>query len=69
MKNGEYHYSQCTMYNLNYTDIVKNYQDLGEALLKEVPGDIVPCKHGWTYDQTIYKNTIVNEVCLFYSNV
>ncbi|KAL0822246.1 hypothetical protein ABMA28_004373 [Loxostege sticticalis] len=61
LKNGNLQYSQCTMYNLNYTDILKNYQSLEEAIIKETPAEIVPCRNGWSYDKNVYKNTVVSE--------
>lgn len=65
LKNGNLQYSQCTMYNLNYTDILKNYQSLEEAIIKETPAEIVPCRNGWSYDKNVYKNTVVSEVTSF----
>lgn len=59
LKNGVLQYSQCKMYNLNYSDIAKN-QNLGDAVREGA--DVVPCKHGWTFDREIYESTVVSEV-------
>ncbi|CAH0398900.1 unnamed protein product [Chilo suppressalis] len=61
-KNGNLQYSQCSMYNLNYSDLLRNHENLDEFTRREMPADnIIPCKNGWTHDKTIYKNTVVTE--------
>lgn len=62
LKNGELKYSECTMYKLNYSKIAKTYESLDYFNLKETSPEIVPCISGWTYDKTVYKNTVVTEV-------
>ncbi|XP_004931685.2 beta-alanine transporter [Bombyx mori] len=61
LKNGVLQYSSCTMYNLNYSEIVKSYQNLVDAAANKAPADIIPCTQGWIYDKSIYKSTIVTE--------
>ncbi|KAG6460643.1 hypothetical protein O3G_MSEX012119 [Manduca sexta] len=59
LKNGALEYSECYMYNLNYSDVVKNYENA--KAMKEVSGDLVQCTNGWMYDKSIYKSTVVTE--------
>ncbi|XP_049874210.1 beta-alanine transporter-like [Pectinophora gossypiella] len=61
LKNEALEYSECSMYNLNYSDLVKNYPNLEDALMREAPAEIVPCAHGWIYEKTIHPNTVVTE--------
>ncbi|CAH0730021.1 unnamed protein product, partial [Brenthis ino] len=57
LKNGELEYSQCSMYNLNYSELLKSYPDIEIGDFAE----ITPCTDGWMYDKNIYKNTVVTE--------
>ncbi|XP_060802617.1 beta-alanine transporter-like [Amyelois transitella] len=57
LKNGEPFFSKCTKYNLNYSEILKSYQE--DSTRKHA--EVVPCTDGWTYDRSVYKNTIVSE--------
>ncbi|XP_068618666.1 beta-alanine transporter-like [Battus philenor] len=57
LKNGVLEYSECSMYDLNYTYIASNYPDIEEA----DRGDIIPCANGWYYEKDVYKNTVVTE--------
>lgn len=50
------------MFNLNYTDILKTHSNIEEAIAKEIPAEIIPCRNGWIYDKSIYANTVVSEV-------
>ncbi|XP_026327943.1 carcinine transporter isoform X2 [Hyposmocoma kahamanoa] len=61
LKNGVLQHSECSMFKLNYTDILKTYSSVEEAITKEVPAEIMPCRHGWTYEKNIYANTVVSE--------
>ncbi|XP_045486894.1 beta-alanine transporter-like [Pieris rapae] len=60
-RNGILDFSQCNMYDINYTDILSRYSTIEEALMLEGPADIVPCKNGWVYEDTVYQSTVVTE--------
>ncbi|XP_067132180.1 uncharacterized protein [Centruroides vittatus] len=55
-RDGVEMYSQCAMYDYNYTRI----------LLEGVPSDVdvprVPCKNGWNYDRSVYESTLVTDM-------
>ncbi|XP_069358958.1 beta-alanine transporter [Maniola hyperantus] len=59
LKNDQLEYSSCTMYNLNYTDIVGNYPNIEDNQYKQA--ETIPCSDGWVYDMNTYKNTVVIE--------
>ncbi|XP_045766774.1 beta-alanine transporter [Maniola jurtina] len=59
LKNEQLEYSSCTMYNLNYTDIVSNYPNIEDNQDKQV--ETIPCSDGWVYEMNTYKNTVVIE--------
>ncbi|XP_052758953.1 beta-alanine transporter [Galleria mellonella] len=61
LRNGNTQYSECSMYKLNYSDILRNHESPTEAATKVTPKDTTSCKNGWSYDKSIYKNTIVSE--------
>ncbi|KAJ2943570.1 hypothetical protein O0L34_g16679 [Tuta absoluta] len=61
MRSGELQYSQCNMYKLNYSEIVKNYPRLEDALIRDTPSEIIPCAYGWTHERSVYTNTVVTE--------
>ncbi|XP_041987765.1 beta-alanine transporter-like [Aricia agestis] len=60
LRNGKLEYSQCTMYNLNYTEILANYTSIEEVLMDRDP-EVIPCNNGWTFDRDVYKSTVVTE--------
>ncbi|CAG9561459.1 unnamed protein product [Danaus chrysippus] len=55
LKNGEFEYSQCNMYQLNYSNVLENYPNIETPVLAE----IVPCVDGWTFETN--KTTVVSE--------
>ncbi|CAB3220385.1 unnamed protein product [Arctia plantaginis] len=61
LKNGVLQYSECSMYNLNYSDIAKSYQTLDDIALIQSSSETIPCTKGWNYNRNIYKNTVVTE--------
>ncbi|XP_038223526.1 beta-alanine transporter [Zerene cesonia] len=61
LRNGVLEYSQCNMYDLNYTDILNQYTTLEEAAVSEGTADIVPCRNGWMYENVVYQSTVVTE--------
>lgn len=63
LRNEQLEYSECSMYKLNYTELVGSYPSL-EGLQDSQP-ETVPCTHGWVYDMSTYTNTVVSEVILF----
>lgn len=55
------------MYNLNYHNLSSEIlltatTTTGSSDLNNTNVDVVPCKSGWIYDTTSYKNTVVTEV-------
>ena len=63
-EDGERVYSQCKMYNRNYSGLTD---------LSSIGGDdpgVVACRNGWTYDTSLYQSTIVMDVSIrFKSNL
>ncbi|XP_046968728.1 beta-alanine transporter [Vanessa cardui] len=58
LKNGQFEYSQCSMYNLNYSNIMIQYPEIDESRhLTEV----IPCNNGWNFELNTYKSTVVTE--------
>nr|XP_032520518.1 beta-alanine transporter-like [Danaus plexippus plexippus]XP_032520519.1 beta-alanine transporter-like [Danaus plexippus plexippus] len=55
LKNGEFEYSQCNMYKLNYSNVIENYPNIETPVLAE----IVPCMDGWTFETN--QTTVVSE--------
>lgn len=53
---GQVRYSQCYMYDINYTDVPTVYS----AKTNESP--VIPCNNGWVYDTNKNTKTIVMEV-------
>ncbi|XP_022920051.2 beta-alanine transporter [Onthophagus taurus] len=55
--NGVLKYSECKMYDRNYTDISLTIQDF------DYDNDTVQidCKNGWIFDKSLYKQTVVME--------
>ncbi|XP_063925688.1 beta-alanine transporter [Zophobas morio] len=54
---GQTRFSQCTMYDLNYTNTsLEFYESVNYTTVS-----IVPCKHGWVYDKQGHENTIITE--------
>lgn len=66
-RDGGLHYSECKMYDLNYTDLIENYVFI-ENIISNRPDskNTLDCKHGWIYDKSTYQNTVVVEVRLFH---
>ncbi|XP_045450926.1 beta-alanine transporter-like [Melitaea cinxia] len=58
LKNGVLEYSQCNMYNLNYSEIMKNYSDIANI---DQSTEVMPCQNGWNYETTTYKSSVVTE--------
>ncbi|XP_072947165.1 beta-alanine transporter [Epargyreus clarus] len=61
LRNGNLEYSQCSMYNYNYSEILRTYQNLENAIGNETTPEIIPCTHGWVYDKTVYSDTVTTE--------
>ncbi|CAK1544877.1 unnamed protein product [Leptosia nina] len=59
LRNGILEYSQCEMYNMNYTDILTQYPI--DVFPQEGSADVVPCQNGWVYENTVYQSTVVTE--------
>jgi len=64
-------FSECEMYDRNYSDIVRylEYRSPWELQKDKVwhignpAGEpIIPCQHGWRYSKLMYPNTVVTEV-------
>jgi hypothetical protein len=70
-RDGTTKYSECNMYNRNYTEISNLWMDKNpneilinhKHLLDEMKNyEIINCKHGWTYDTSIFPMTVISEV-------
>ncbi|XP_045496115.1 beta-alanine transporter [Colias croceus] len=61
LRNGVQEYSQCNMYDLNYTDILNRYTTLEDAAIDGETAEIVPCRNGWMYENVVYQSTVVTE--------
>lgn len=75
-RNGKIQYSECKMYSRNYTealiflhsvdmpDLIKyeNYYIQNLQSTENEEYDIINCANGWTYDRTMFPNTVVMEV-------
>lgn len=57
-KNGAVRHSQCSMYDVNFTEILEN----GGFPVSNSSWNTVPCKYGWTYDTRYYESTVTTEV-------
>lgn len=57
IKDGAEKYSQCRMYDINYTRLLQNDYDF-----KRHHWPITDCKHGWTYDKSMFRTTLVAEM-------
>lgn len=55
-RDGVEMYSNCLMYDYNYTQV------LNEGLPHNISVSQVPCKHGWNYDRSVYKSTLVTDM-------
>ncbi|XP_044269761.1 beta-alanine transporter [Tribolium madens] len=53
---GQTRFSQCTMYDLNYTNSLEFYESVNYTNVRTVP-----CEHGWVYDKEGHENTIITE--------
>lgn len=74
-------YSQCEMYARNYSEIVLMLHAIdndtminkGEYPLDPVDYtaknyEITACKDGWIYDKSMFPNTVVMEVSVYFCN-
>lgn len=59
MKDDQLTYSRCHMFDLDYSTI-----DSLQHVYNNVT-TIIPCRHGWTYNRSIYEHTVVTEVRKF----
>lgn len=80
LKDGKSKYSQCKMYDRNYTDILailhkispekalntSTKQFFEETDFSPSNFEIIDCKNGWIYDRQMFPNTVVMEVREFY---
>lgn len=77
LRDGEYKFSECKMYDRNYTDIIRfldsrtpmdlsrhgsQYVSVADAF------DTKECSSGWNYDRRAFPNTVVMEVSSCSSN-
>ncbi|KAL7050719.1 hypothetical protein ACKWTF_004188 [Chironomus riparius] len=69
-RDGTTKYSECKMYNRNYTEISNLWMDKSpneilinhKHLLDEMKNyEIINCKHGWIYDTSIFPMTVISE--------
>lgn len=74
-RDGQMIYSQCEMYSRNYTEIVTTLHAMDKETLMSKSDfflepvdytaknyEIINCKDGWTYDKSMFPNTVVMEV-------
>lgn len=79
-RDGQMVYSQCEMYARNYSEIVLMLHAMdkdtmintSEYLLDPVDYtaknyEITACKDGWIYDKSMFPNTVVMEVTVYFS--
>lgn len=60
-------YSQCEVFNRNYTEINARFQDIVDSNWNVSSAEgIVKCQNGWHYDQTLYPSTAASQVSLRY---
>lgn len=65
LHDGRNKYSECKMYARNYTEIAEFFANnqsielLSELNLNNV--QIIQCLNGWSFDQSIFRNTIITE--------
>lgn len=71
LKNGKEAYSECRMYNRNYTNLVNLWSEKNpyeillnhNYLLTEAKDfEIIDCNKGWHYDRSIFTSTVISEV-------
>lgn len=60
-RDGESVYSQCQMYDVNYTQVAINYL-LNNLSTPNTSWPVINCRHGWNYDRSTYYNTLVTEM-------
>lgn len=61
------------MYNRNYTELIqmwmidKNTDNIlmnsANLLSNNDNFEIINCKHGWTFEKTMFSSTVISEVC------
>ncbi|XP_014679851.1 PREDICTED: solute carrier family 22 member 21-like, partial [Priapulus caudatus] len=57
LKYGLMTYSQCRMYDVNFSEVLAN----GGSPVGDITWPVTPCKHGWVYDKTYYMDTAASE--------
>jgi hypothetical protein len=71
IRDGALSHAECKMYNRNYTELARLWIDNNPSeilinhkhLLDEIKSyEIVNCKHGWTYEKSMFPATVISEV-------
>ena len=61
-RKGKLQYSQCKMYDLNYSTI--SAADVDDVMAEDRSGLPTKSCGDWTYDSSVYTSSIVTEVCI-----
>lgn len=68
--NGQVLFDKCRMFSRNYTEINENFLEYATGLRNLSTSEedllVIPCRHGWHYDRSLYPSTVVSEVSLLY---